>query len=363
MATRLSAPSSESPSRRLTEIGQNERSESMAMVLRWTLLGLCVAAFLALVPLWVPLLLAAWTALVVQPLHRRLVGKLGPGRSAGALTVLLFVLALAPIVVIALSVTGAAVELAHKLQSSGGGRNALRTLLATEPNLSLQGLDARRVIEMTRQHGAGALNAATTIFGAATAVIVGVVVYLFGLYTYLVNGRRIYGWVLDHSPLPRRYMVRLSEAFVETGKGLFIGIGLTALLQGAVATVGYVIIGVPQALVLGLLTVFAALIPSIGTGLVWVPVTIGLFLDNQTGAGIALLVLGCVVSVVDNFARPALSRYGHLDLPMFVVFVAMLGGIAAFGAWGLLVGPLFVRLAVEALRIWREEHDAPVVLR
>jgi predicted PurR-regulated permease PerM len=105
------------------------------------------------------------------------------------------------------------------------------------------------------------------------------------------------------------------------------------------------------------LTTFAALIPSVGTGLVWAPLTALLFLSDRSGAGIALLVLGSSISVVDNFVRPWLSRHGHLNLPTFVLFVSMLGGISAFGPWGLLLGPLAVRLSVEALAIWRDEHD------
>jgi predicted PurR-regulated permease PerM len=57
--------------------------------------------------------------------------------------------------------------------------------------------------------------------------------------------------------------------------------------------------------------------------------------------------------------RPWLSRYGQLQLPTFVIFIAMMGGIAAFGGAGLLLGPLLVRLASEALEIWREDRAAP----
>lgn len=360
MPTPKAAPSSERGSNRLpTPIPNAPRpaNDSVTIVLRWTVFGLIAAAFVALLPLWLPLLLAAWTALVVRPLHARWMGKFGRSNAAGVVTVLLFVLALAPFVVITLSIVGAAVELGQKLQASGGGAETLRTLVTTEPSLALDRLDARSVVEMARKHGAGALSAAGTVFGAATAVVVGFVVFLFGFYTFLVSGEKLYAWLLDHSPLQKRHTKRFADAFVETGRGLFISIGLTALIQGVVATVGYLVIGVPQALVLGLLTALAALIPSIGTGLVWVPVTVGLFATGRTGAGIALLVLGCIVSILDNFVRPALSRYGHLDLPVFVVFIAMLGGVAAFGASGLFVGPLFVRLALEALRIWKEDQN------
>jgi predicted PurR-regulated permease PerM len=188
-------------------------------------------------------------------------------------------------------------------------------------------------------------------------------VFLCGFYAFLVDGSRAKTWLTTHSPLPREHMVRFSSAFAETGRGLFIGIGVTALLQGVLATVGYIVIGVPQALVLGMITTVAALIPSIGTGLVWAPVSVALFLSDRNGAAIALLVLGCVISVVDNLVRPWLSRFGHLQLPTFVVLVSMLGGIGVFGAWGVLLGPLLVRLAVEALSIWHDEQQANLRIR
>jgi predicted PurR-regulated permease PerM len=332
-----------------------ETRDNVNTVLRVTLLLLLVAAFFALVPLWAPVLLAAWCAIVAKPLHQRLAKRVG-GRSkaAGVVTVLLVVLALAPIVFIALSLFGAAAQLIHKLQQSGGGRGALSALISSEPTLQINRWDARRAVDFVREHGAGALDAATTLVGATTAVGVGLFVFVFGFYTFLVDGRRAWDWLIEHSPLPRPYMHRLGNAFAETGRGMLIGVGVTAALQGLVMTIGFIVIDVPQALVLGLLTGVAGLIPSIGTGLVWVPVAAALAMAGRNAAAIATVAIGVFVSVVDNVLRPWLSRYGQLLLPTFVLFLAMLGGIATFGGWGVLLGPLFVRMATEALGIWRE---------
>src|SRR5690606_39110392 len=218
-------------------------------------------------------------------------------------------------------------------------------------------LSPREIMNFARRHGSGAVDAAGKVFGAATAATIGVFVFLYGFYTFLIDSRRVHQWLLDHSPLERWESLRLSQAYEETGRGLLIGVGLTAVFQGAVATVGYLIIGVPQALVLGLLTMFSALIPTVGTGLVWAPLALGLALTDLIGEAIAVVALGCIISVADNFVRPALSRHAQLDLPMFLLFIAMLGGIAMFGGWGLLAGPLFVRLGVEALRLGRERKE------
>lgn len=349
----LPAPKSSKPKR------SPERRDNVNVVLRVTLLLLLVAAFLALVPLWAPLLLAAWCAIVAKPLHSRLVARIGGrSRSAAVVTVLVVVVALAPLVFGGLSLFGAAVQLVEKLQRSGGGRDALSALVESEPTLAFDRWDARRAVDFVREHGASAIDAATTLVGATTAAGVGLFVFVFAFYTFLVDGRRGWEWVLDHSPLPRRYMDRLGGAFAETGRGLLIGVGGTALLQGVAMTIGFLIIDVPQALVLGLFTAIAGLVPSIGTALVWVPVAAALFMAGRKGDAAATLFIGFLVSLIDNIARPWLSRYGNLLLPTFVLFVSMLGGLAAFGAWGVLLGPLFVRMAAEALDIWRESVKA-----
>src|SRR5690606_21317929 len=126
--------------------------------------------------------------------------------------------------------------LAERLRVSEG-EDLLGALLATEPQIPLERLDLRQALEIARRHGSGAVRAASTVFGAATALVIGLFVFVFGFYTLLVDGRRAYGWLIEHSPVRRRYLIRFADAFAETGRGLFIGMGLTALIQGALATI------------------------------------------------------------------------------------------------------------------------------
>jgi predicted PurR-regulated permease PerM len=108
----------------------------------------------------------------------------------------------------------------------------------------------------------------------------------------------------------------------------------------------------------GFLTLFVSIIPSVGTALVWVPVAIGLAIQGRTGAAIALVAVGIlVVGTIDNMLRPALARSGHLALPSLVVLGAMLGGFALIGGWGLILGPLVIRLAKESIDLAREERQ------
>lgn len=331
-------------------------ADSRRTALMWTVVVLGVGALLALGRLWVPLVLAGWIALLVRPLHASIARRVrGSSRAAGGVSVVLVLLVLAPLATIGLSLTASIADVVAKLQSTSDGREALSAFLSAEsaaPGVEQSG--PQQIVALLERHGTSALSAVRTLFGAVTAVAVGSFVFVFGFYTFLVDGRRGYRWVLDHSPLDQGTFARFAAAFEETGRGLLISFGLTALIQGGVATIGYVIIGVPQALVFGLLTAIGSFLPVIGTALAWVPLAFIMLASGRPGAAVAVVVLGLVVSVIDNFVRPALSRFGQLEMPTLVIFTAMLGGVAAFGGGGLLLGPLLVRMAIEGLRIWRE---------
>ncbi|HET9956404.1 MAG TPA: AI-2E family transporter [Polyangiaceae bacterium] len=353
------APLSEAPQRR----GARQRAATRGT--RWMVAVVSVGAVLSLIPLWEPLLLAAFAAIVAEPLYAKLSRKLnGRSRAAGVVTLLLVVAVLSPTVVASLSIYKGAIELVTRLRQSADGSDALKQLVSGQPGIQHIDLSGAGLMKYLREHGGGALTAAQTVFGAATTVVVALFVFAIGFHSFLVDGRRAYAWVLKRSPIPRTHVVRLGNAFTETARGLLVGVGLTAIIQGAVATIGYIALGVPQALVLGLLTTMAALIPSVGTGLVWVPVGAGLFLAGRTQAAVILGCIGIVVSVVDNLLRPWLSRYGKLDLSGFVVLVSMLGGVAMFGGFGILLGPLLVRLATESWQLLHDEQlDAPLARR
>jgi len=330
---------------------------------RWVVLAICFGALLALVTLWVPLILAAWVAIIAHPLHTRLGRKLGGSqRAAGVMTVSLVLIALVPLVALTVSLTGRAIELAQQIMASADGAAALRAVVSPSGNgpakpLSLELFDLEKLIGMAQRHGSGAWRALSAIAGAATALVVGLFIFVLGVYQFLIDGTRIYGWLVEHAPVPRACVDRLAGAFSETGRGLFIGVGLTALLQGTAATIGYVALGIREAFVLGAVTVVAALIPAGGAALVWAPVTGALAIGGRPVAAAVMLAIGIVVSTADNFVRPVLARYGKLRMPTFLLLIAMIGGLAMFGPWGVALGPLLVRLAVEGLQILREQAE------
>lgn len=322
---------------------------------------LAVLALAVFVPMWAPLVLAAWFAHLTRPLLSRLERRFGKRRrAAGVLVMAAVLLMVAPTVLIVVSMISNAIDLVNKVMQSPSGANALRSIVSANG----ESIDVKealgtpdKVMGVARQYGARAWTTLQMIAGATTRGIIGIFVFLLGAYYLLVEGEGAYRWARNHAPIRPELFDRFANAFNETGRGLLVGVVLTGAVQASIATIAYVVLGVPSALVLGVITLFASLIPSVGTGLVWAPVAAGLALSGRTGAAIAMVAVGLgVISVIDNFLRPYFSRYGRLDLPAFVLLVTMFGGLALFGAWGLVLGPLLVRLFVEALRITREER-------
>lgn len=335
---------------------------SPTSALKWTVLGLSAVAVYLCWPLWPALVLAAWSAELGRPLLARFDrGLHGRRRAAAALSVLLFVGLLLPLTLVTLGVYAGANDLAVAIQESSSAKSALEQIAAGDgagsegPHLPALPTTLPAALELAQQYGAQGFALLQAFAGAATKGLVALFIYFGGVFVFLVEGPAIWAWMQRNSPFEPRHLARFATAFHETGRGLLIGVGLTSATQGLVATLVYLGLGVPRWWVLGPITGVASMIPLVGVGLVWVPLAIGLFLTGSVAKAVILAVLGIgVIGTVDNLLRPVYSRMGALEMPTFLLYVSIFGGLAAFGTWGALLGPLVVRLWLEALSIRRE---------
>jgi predicted PurR-regulated permease PerM len=317
--------------------------------------ALCLGGALVVAPVWAPLVLAAWFADLLSPAVRRLERLLGGRRrGAAAVVVLLAVAVLLPLVGVVLAVISAAVELVHQMRAAVAGQGSLAgTLLGGDSGGAPQSM--KDWANLASKYGENAWSVATDVARASATATVGAFVFVLGLFAFSASGEQAYAWIERHLPLPREAIARFAGAFRETGRGLLVATGGTALAQGVVAAVAYSILGLGRALLLGALTAVAALVPVAGSALVWLPLAAELGVTRQFGRCAGVLVVGVVVhSIVDNFVRPLLARHGRLQLPMFVVLVSMIGGAAAFGPAGAILGPLITRMLVEGLSLTTE---------
>lgn len=140
-----------------------------------------------------------------------------------------------------------------------------------------------------------------------------------------------------------------------TTQAVVYGIGLTALAQAILAGIGYAFAGVPNPILLSILTFVVALIPF-GTPFAWGSVAVWLLSQGQTTEGIGLALWGTlVISWVDNLIRPIVIS-GATQIPFIIIFIGVLGGLTAFGFVGLFIGPVVLAISLAIWREWISQH-------
>lgn len=135
-----------------------------------------------------------------------------------------------------------------------------------------------------------------------------------------------------------------------------IGIPLLAIIQGGVAFIGYAFLGVEQPLLYAVLTAFSTVIPIVGTMIIWIPLSVMLFVSGDTTNGIILFLYGLlIVGSVDNLARFLLQKQLADIHPLITIFGVMIG-IPMFGFWGVIFGPLLLSLLLLFYNMFRHEY-------
>jgi predicted PurR-regulated permease PerM len=139
-------------------------------------------------------------------------------------------------------------------------------------------------------------------------------------------------------------------------RALVYGTGVTALVQGALVGMGFAFVGLPSPVVFGVIAALAALIPLLGTPVVWVPAVIVLAAQDRWGAALFMVIWGAIVVTIDNFLRPWLVS-GRARIEPLTVFIGVLGGVSAFGPVGVFLGPLVLALAIALVRFSLEGQE------
>lgn len=176
---------------------------------------------------------------------------------------------------------------------------------------------------------------------------------LFTLYYFLADGEKIVNILKELIPGDQREKEKILKRISLILKGVLYGNILTAMIQGFIALIIYYLLGIPQYIFFALLTMIASFIPFLGTGLVWLPLSLYLTLTEGLFKGFLLFILSALtVSQVDNLIKPYLIGE-KAKLHNLLVFFAVLGGIAQFGLTGLFLGPVILGFFLSILEIYK----------
>lgn len=225
------------------------------------------------------------------------------------------------------------------------------------PVVDLDTLDIKKTITSTAQSVSTFLVAQTAIFlKKFTTFLIDFVVMMFVLFYLFRDGQLLKKRLMDYSPLPPQYEKKIIKKMKDMVGAIVYGLFLTALTQGTLGGIGFAIAGISNPIFWGAVISFFALIPLVGTSVVWGPAGLILIFTGSVGWGVFVLLWGFfVVGLVDNFMKPYLIGGKAHTYPL-LTFLSIFGGIFAFGLQGILFGPIIMMFAVTILYIYKSEY-------
>lgn len=194
------------------------------------------------------------------------------------------------------------------------------------------------------------------LLDSVSSFIINSLVLVFVLYFMLIGGERMEKYLFSLLPFDddnKKSVIHSVKMMVTSNA---IGIPLLAIIQGVVATIGYIIFDAPSPILFGFLTCFATIIPLIGTSLIWFPLAVYLALTGDwfNAIGLAIYAL-IVISNSDNLIRFILQKKMADTHPLITVFGVIIG-LTLFGFWGVIFGPLLLSIFILCIDIFKREY-------
>lgn len=324
------------------------------------------------------IIFAVILAIVFSPVHQRILRLTGSREDAAALLscLLLTLVVVLPLTFVFLSLIHQGIEsfnAIHAWINASEYQKLLASPLAAKawafitpylPDLSkffpqlgekAQPIN-QTVLDITSKVGKFLVNQGGGLMGDLSALVGKFFLMLFTFFFIIRDEEKIFRHLLHLIPLHSSHEERILAKVKAVSYSVLLGTFLTALAQGTAGGIAFWLTGLPG-LFWGTMMVFAALIPFVGTALIWLPAAAYLLFVGKLGAA-AFMVLWCVlvVGMLDNLLRP-LCMKGSASMNTLLIFFAILGGLNTFGLIGLLYGPLLFGLAMVLLYIYEIEFE------
>jgi len=313
-------------------------------------------------PIAKPLALALIIGIATLPHHDRLARRFPghPGRSAGLMVFAMTVCFILPVAgLIAIVVQNAAnwytegEGLVRAFSTTGAGTLSRFPIiskimaLGERFDIDIMGFAKKMATDISEFF----LYAATNTAKNLGDLLFTLAVALFILFFIYRDGERIVSVAIARFAKDQDKAHRYLSEIRATVTTVTVGTLFTCLVQGATAGLGYFVAGIPAPVLCGALTALAALVPVVGTGIIWVPL-VALVVINGAFLKAGLLALWCIIFVglADNAIRPlAIGAKSNISIPAIVL--GAICGVIALGILGLILGPVIFAILIT---VWRD---------
>jgi predicted PurR-regulated permease PerM len=331
--------------------------------------------YLFIAPFFAPLVWAAILALAFYPFTTWLVRAFGGRRTVAAAVLVTGVtlVVILPSFFLGATLVREATGLYHRMQEAVA-RGEVTQLVDQVRASRLGGLQARvepwlaqlsldlsdLLLRATNLVSTFVVDQAGALARNVLASVMSFVLMLVALFFFFRDGEAMSARFLDLLPMERAHKEAVFARLYATTTAVVQSMVVTAVAQGALAGIGYWLIGdLRFSLLLGVLTGVASFVPVAGPALVWGGCATYLGLTGFVGRAIGLALWGTlVVSTADNLIKP-LFIGGRARLPTFPLLIAILGGLQVYGFLGVFLGPVMLAILYAFVDIYREDYHAP----
>jgi predicted PurR-regulated permease PerM len=201
------------------------------------------------------------------------------------------------------------------------------------------------------------------VFAASVQSLVLLIIMLFTLFYFFRDRRHLIDRLIRLLPLPDGEIEMLLSATADAIHATIYGRFTVAIVQGALGGLMFGILGLRAPLLWALLMMLFSLVPMLGAFIIWVPAAIILAIQGSWVKALVLALWGAfVIGLIDNFLYPLIVG-DRLRLHSLLVFFSALGGVAAFGTSGIVLGPVVLAVTIGLLRLWRRRISAAESVR
>ncbi len=217
----------------------------------------------------------------------------------------------------------------------------------------------QRLNKASGKVGEAVVNGLASFTGSAFTLFLQLFIFLYALFYFVMDRKHIVQRIKDFIPLSNQEIDDILVQMISVTRATLKGALLIGIIQGSLVGIAFAVIGIPGAAFWGAISIALSIIPSVGSGLVWVPAALILFAQGHHQAAIGLTLWGAlVVGSIDNVLRPKLVGR-DAKLSDLTIFLSTLGGIGLFGVTGFILGPVLAGLTKTAWDIYEQEIIKP----